>query len=233
MAFPRVGYDLLSEKQKEMYDIFRADVLSRKKFITFSIDDPAGNDIEEVFFAVRQDDPYLFFLSKMLRVETYLNEITVIPKYLFSSFKEKRYLRKVDDAVDRILNGLSEDPTEKVKGIYKTVTSNVSSPGEKKKEENYSIIGALLHGAATCDGTALAVKVLMNRAGIPCGCVHGKKRDGTGHMWNIIELNETFLHIDATKGGYIDGILYLTDREMEEKGYSWEFNSVQSDIPLQ
>jgi len=223
MAFPRIGYGLLSEKQKEMYDIFRADVLSRKKFITFSVEDPAGNDIDEVFFAVRQDDPYLFFLSKTLRVETYIKEITVIPNYLFSSFKEKRYLKKLDDAVGKILNGLPEDPAEKEKAIYKAMTLNVNSPGEKKKEENYSVLGALLRGVATCDGTALAIKMLMGRAGIPCGCVHGRKEDGTGHMWNIVELNGIFYHVDATKCGYLDGIFNLTDEEMERKGFRWEF----------
>jgi Uncharacterized protein involved in cytokinesis, contains TGc (transglutaminase/protease-like) domain len=225
MAFPRIGYDLLSEKQKEMYDVFRADVMSRKKFISFNVEDPAGTDIDEVFFAVRQDDPYLFFLSKMLRVETYLKEITVIPKYLFSSFKEKRYLKKIDDEVNGILNGLPDDPLEKEKAVYKAMTSKVTSPDERKKEENYSMIGALLRGVATCDGTALATKVLMNRAGIRCGCVHGTKGDGTGHMWNIVELNGSFYHLDATKGGYLDNIFNLTDEEMEEKGFSWEFRS--------
>ena len=225
MAFPRTGYDLLSEGQKEMYDVFRSDVLSRKKFITFSAEDPASTDIDEVFFAVRQDDPYLFFLSKMLRVETYLKEITVIPKYLFGGLKEKRYLKKMDDTVNGMLEGLPEDPLEKEKSIYKMITSRISSPGEKKKEENYSIVGALLKGIATCDGTALAVKVLMNRAGIPCGCVHGTKSDGTGHMWNIVEMNGSFYHVDATKGGFIEGIFNLTDKEMEEKGFSWEFRS--------
>jgi|GEM_PF-4395089 len=225
MAFPRIGYDLLSEKQKEMYDVFRADVMSRKKFISFNVEDPAGTDIDEVFFAVRQDDPYLFFLSKMLRVETYLKEITVIPKYLFSSFKEKRYLKKIDDEVNGILNGLPEDLLEKEKAVYKAMTSKVTSPDERKKEENYSMIGALLRGVATCDGTALATKVVLNRAGIPCGCVHGTKGDGTGHMWNIVELNGSFYHLDATKGGYLDNIFNLTDEEMEEKGFSWEFRS--------
>jgi len=224
MAFPCIGYDLLSEKQKEMYDVFRADVFSRKKFITFSVEDPAGTDIDEVFFAVRQDDPYLFFLSKMLRVETYLKEITVIPKYLFGSLKEKMYLKKLDAVINEMLENLPEDPLEKEKAIYKKITSRISSPGEKRKEENYSILGALLKGIATCDGTALAVKVLMNRAGISCGCVHGRKEDGTGHMWNIVELNGTFYHVDATKGGYLDGIFNLTDEEMERKGFRWEFN---------
>lgn len=66
----------------------------------------------------------------------------------------------------------------------------------------YSSYGVFVNGKAVCQGYALALKVLLDRAGVPCFYVCTKY-----HAWNMVELGGSWYHLDSTwDDPFIDGI---------------------------
>lgn len=59
----------------------------------------------------------------------------------------------------------------------------------------YTSYGAFVDGNCVCQGYALAMKVLMDRAEVPC-CL--ATSDAMNHAWNMVELNGIWYHLDVT-----------------------------------
>ena len=59
----------------------------------------------------------------------------------------------------------------------------------------YTSYGAFVNHNAVCQGYALAFKVLMDRAGIPCCYVSS---DAINHAWNMVRLDGNWYHVDVT-----------------------------------
>lgn len=68
-------------------------------------------------------------------------------------------------------------------------------------ELRHTAVGALLQGAATCEGYAQALTLLYRMAGIPCGIITGTATASDGssdrHAWNFADIGGLTL-IDAT-----------------------------------
>lgn len=78
--------------------------------------------------------------------------------------------------------------------------------------------GPLVERRGICGGFAWAFKYLMDEAGIPCLCVPGSLRkngapgwqDGswsTTHMWNLVQINGQYYHVDATQDVRGDSVM--------------------------
>jgi hypothetical protein len=63
--------------------------------------------------------------------------------------------------------------------------------------ESASPYGVLVLGAGVCEGYAKAMKLIMDRLGIPCLYVTGQA-GGEGHAWNMVALEGRYYHIDLT-----------------------------------
>ena len=63
--------------------------------------------------------------------------------------------------------------------------------------ESSSPYGVLVKGVGICEGYAKAMKLIMDRLGIPCLYVAGYA-GGEGHAWNIVALEGMYYHIDLT-----------------------------------
>jgi len=227
----RIGYGSLPDDMKNVYDRLRSAILSRAKELT--VEDPDGRVLEympKLFTAVRQDDPYLFYLSKALRALNDDVEITFKPKYLFGTLGEQRILKKIQCAADEMLEDLPGDIFKKQTEIYRRVTESITYPEDSydgKMHENYqSLAGALVDREATCAGTSNALSLLFNRAGIRCGCVRGTNHEGTGHTWNLVELGKKHYHLDAAMDTQSEMIQFeafnVTDEICRSLGYHWE-----------
>ena len=59
----------------------------------------------------------------------------------------------------------------------------------------YSPYGVFVNGNAVCQGYSLALKVLLDRAGVECCYVSSNVM---GHAWNMVKLDGKWYHIDTT-----------------------------------
>jgi len=65
----------------------------------------------------------------------------------------------------------------------------------------YIAYGPLLLGKGVCEGYARAFQLLCQQANIPCWLVYGEAREETswiGHMWNVVQLDGAYYHVDVT-----------------------------------
>lgn len=66
---------------------------------------------------------------------------------------------------------------------------------------SYNAYGVLVKGTGVCQGYAEAMKILLNKAGIPNYLVTGDAYSfGSwgGHAWNLVKVGKTYYHVDAT-----------------------------------
>ena len=93
----------------------------------------------------------------------------------------------------------------------------------------------LVNGTTVCNGYALLYMDVMNRLGIPCHMVICEDTgDGSGHGWNMIQLDGQWYHVDPTWGdptpdtyGYVNHDHFLkTDEEFlhgeNAHDFGWE-----------
>lgn len=89
--------------------------------------------------------------------------------------------------------------------------------------ESQTALGALRDNLAICGGYAHAMKLLLEKAGIPCVNVTGSYY-GENHMWNCARIDGQWLYLDATadRGGLRSRFL-LTGDELSALGsHTWK-----------
>lgn len=109
--------------------------------------------------------------------------------------------------------------------------------------------GALLKGSCGCQGYALAFKLLMDAAGVPCQVLSGPvlkegsryvsdrfdydlRTKSTRHFWNIVGVETTagvkYFHVDVCWGQKekeFDLSYFLKDDFYMQKSRKWDYNS--------
>lgn len=111
--------------------------------------------------------------------------------------------REMDQEVSRVLSSLALDgksQKEKIDAIYNYLIRNVKyvSDAELADESNvikYSSYAALVQHNAVCQGFAGAFYRLCLEIGIDSRIVSS---DAMNHAWNIVELDGSYYHLDAT-----------------------------------
>ena len=148
-------------------------------------------------------------------------------------------LQEADMLADAIIAQLIVDnmtDLEKAEILYSYVTENVKYDGRYNTDfqnmpyESQTALGALKDGTAICGGYAHAVKLLLEKAGIPCLNVTGTWFNGH-HMWNIIYLDQEWLWCDATadRGNTrLYGLHHFGLHELDADQYHWDANKISS-----
>ena len=106
------------------------------------------------------------------------------------------------DAIQRIIEKTDKanTPFEKELIIHDQLCKYVIYDSEfegQVESDLYSAFGALVYGRAVCEGYARAFKLLCKYAGIECILITGDSK-GVGHMWNMVNIENNWYHIDVT-----------------------------------
>lgn len=142
-------------------------------------------------------------------------------------------LAETEKLADRVIAQVIQDgmsQREKAEALYAYVTGTVSydrryySDRSSMPYESQTALGALRDGVAICGGYSHGVKLLFQKAGIPCYNVTGKYF-GENHMWNIALLDGQWLWFDATSdrgstGEY--GFLRFALAKLDSTKYQWK-----------
>ncbi len=71
---------------------------------------------------------------------------------------------------------------------------------DKNAKDNQNILSVFVHGKSVCQGYAKAIQYLLNAKKIQCCMVTGRTYDGTGHAWNLVNIDGEYYYLDATWG---------------------------------
>lgn len=141
--------------------------------------------------------------------------------------------KRADEIISSVIKPGMTD-FEKELAIHDYIVNNCRYDIENLKKgatppESYTAYGVLVKGKAVCEGYAKAMKLLLDRVGIPCLIVAGTSK-GSSHAWNIVCLDGEYYHVDATwddpvmaDGSQVLSHVYfnLTDDEFR-KDHSWD-----------
>ena len=170
-------------------------------------------DIREVINAYIYDNPQIFWLENLFGY-AYADEDTIVEFYSVLSAEEcedciKLFNKKTDEIMTSLKSGLTEYERERILHDRLLSGCRYKSGIESSKDgwQYFSAYGAVVTGEAVCEGYAKAMQILLSKAGIPCLTLRGES-SGVSHMWNIVELNNEWYHLDATwddndKDGFI------------------------------
>lgn len=148
-------------------------------------------------------------------------------------------LQEADMLADAIIARLNVDTmtdSEKAEILYSYVTENVKFDSRYNTDfvnmpyESQTALGALKNGTAICGGYAHAVKLLLEKGGIPCLNVTGTWFN-EHHMWNMIYLDHEWLWCDATadRGNTrLYGLNHFGLHELDVNQYHWDANKISS-----
>ena len=171
-------------------------------------------DIREVINAYTYDNPHIFWLENLFGY-AYADDDTIVEFYSVLSADEcedciRLFNKKIDEMMSSLDSGLSEYEREKMLHDKLLSGCRYKTGVESSKDgwQYFSAYGALVTGEAVCEGYAKSMQILLSKAGIPCLTLRGES-NGVSHMWNVVELNNEWYHLDPTwDGNDSDGIVY-------------------------
>ena len=148
-------------------------------------------------------------------------------------------IAQAEELADSVISQLiSEDMSQEDRAwsLYSWLCSNVEydqryySDKSSMPYESQTALGALRDGTAICGGYSHALKLLFEKAGIPCFNVTGVYY-GEYHMWNIACLDGRWLWFDATSDRGSDGqfgYLRFALDQLDTDKYQWNDADVQA-----
>ena len=111
---------------------------------------------------------------------------------------------KLDQLVDQA-NTLCQTDLEKVFYVHEWLVQNIAYDREHLSDDvqdDHNLRGALLEGAAVCDGYAKTYALTLRKLGITGVLVTSKD---IGHAWNMVELDGNWYQVDCTWDDPVDG----------------------------
>lgn len=219
------GYQALTDSQERFVYLklqrnlyYITDDLSDKGYyktervIVSGVEMPEAS-IRRAMNAYMADHPQVFWISNVFGY-AYDSGNTVIECYSVVDAEEcSRCSAQLASAAERFLSGINDNMTafEKEKLLHDrlldhcTYAEGISSVADGW--EYFTIYGAMINGNAVCEGYSKAMQLLLNRVGVPGYILRGYA-DGLRHMWNLVQIDGAWYHLDLTWDDGADVINY-------------------------
>lgn len=185
-----------------------------------------GKELTDIYFCLRMDHPEIFY-SVQFKYKYYQDSenAELMPEYLFEKKKILDHQKAMKARVEKLARPAKDlKEVDKLLYIHDFICRSVKYD-KLKKAYSHEIIGPLGQGVGVCEGIAKAFKILCDALGIWCVIAICDNNPEKGikyrHTWNIVKVNGTCYHIDATFDNSLgdpDGIRYdyfmLSDRQI-------------------
>lgn len=222
-AVQRLAYDLL---QEAVYKV--AGQTNREGYYAVADVMLTGVHLDEaeirkVVSAFKNDTPQVFWLANVFSY-VYSGRNTVIKLFSVLSVQEcdaaiTQLQAAVQTAINNVKPGLPQ--FERELQIHKWLTGNctydTTAAIQQDEWQAFTAYGALVERSAVCEGYARAMQLLLSYMGMQCCLVSGSSQ-GEAHMWNLVKLESSWYHLDATWNDAEDVERYdyfnLTDRQI-------------------
>ncbi|MBC7766301.1 MAG: tetratricopeptide repeat protein [Hyphomonadaceae bacterium] len=153
---------------------------------------------------------------------------TAINDALYQQYEQLQV--KIEDIIAK---NIRKDAPQylKASNIHRYLTQNaVYDYSDNPPNFSHLPYGVLVKKTGVCDSYALAVKMLMTKAGLDCIVVYAES-DGVKHAWNIVKVDGQTYHMDVTwddtKDEEHNTVVYhtyflVTDEEMANSHHQWD-----------
>ena len=227
------GFARLSYFQKQAYSTIleAADSMPSGYIELGSPSDLTERDVYIAAITLKNDHPEIFWLPYAWYIGvTHNDQIAILfvnetdedisgdiesftATYTVTRAEKLRMQKELADAVNEIKNQVTAtDPYGIELQLHDILCKRVSYSKVANKL-SYTAYGALVKGDAVCEGYTRAMQLLLYEFGINSTTVTGYA--GQPHMWNLVELDGKWYHLDVTwndtNNGYRHTYFNLTD----------------------
>ena len=196
-AFPFCAGAAGSADLDGCYDALFAGLLECSDYIDIGDYKVSEAELYEVFEKLSKNEPMLFHISGGYSYYMWSDgPYAVLPEYVMSKSEYESARELVNGELEEILSLIPEglDDVEKALFLHDYLCVNFEYDLDYSI---YDIYNMLLEGTAVCMGYALLYDELLSRIGIDSAAVISPA-DSINHMWNEIELDGVWYHVDCT-----------------------------------
>ncbi|MBQ8228740.1 MAG: hypothetical protein IJZ88_06985 [Clostridia bacterium] len=198
-------YSKLNNNQKKAYNHILDEIFNAEYEFPDMIQVPlmTGEELTAVVEAVNYDNPTVMCIGRDNTIITSDDLCYLKPNYTMSPPQQRVMLNTLDSVCNSILSHIDTDADdfEKELFIHDYIVNNCTydSAVALSSSTPYS---CLVDGLSACEGYSKAAKLLLEKAGLECYTVSGQatSTDGKteGHMWNIVNIDGAYYHLDVT-----------------------------------
>lgn len=170
-----------------------------------------------IFVAVKNDFPEYFWMPNAYLISEGSTDTKIALEtpddtngvsYLANSSQRISMAAELNKAIRLIYTEISNSVSNKTPydielfihdWLCKNVTYNDDAVNDPDGHpQAFTAYGALVEGSAVCEGYSRAAQLILNAFGIKNGLICGTTDDGEGHMWNIVNIDSKWYHLDIT-----------------------------------
>lgn len=205
----RICYNQLTEKQKNIYNALEKAVKNMETG-WISLETPVytnyRRDVNIIVAALQTDMPQYFWIPPAYYTGNSQDGETI--RILFEGQDNLTYLidksdqQQMENAlshrVEEIMSQVTATtPFEIELQLHDLLCESVTYAQSTETPLVYTAYGALVNGKAVCEGYSRAMQLLLAQYNIKSTLVTGESK-GVGHMWNLVNIENNWYHLDAT-----------------------------------
>ena len=195
-------FNRLTDLEKRAYNAILSEIYEMPE----SIEIPRINSeqLDRVFTALLYDNPDLFFVGRKCTLLTQFFKTNCSIEYIMDKDDYAVKKEELEDVCSGITASLSnpEDDWQTELEIHNHIVDNCEYKIVESELIYSSAYGALVNGAAACEGYSKATKLLFDLAGLESAVVSGISADFDGeadaHMWNAVKIYGDYYYLDCT-----------------------------------
>lgn len=195
------GYNQLSTSQKAAYEKLFNAAKNYDAQVDISDLKMKAADFEKVYWAFDYDNPQFLALGSGYSYYYYVSTgylKSVVIQYS-RTYTQVAAIQPLFDLIAKnVVDTAKTQLTDylKLKYIHDWIVNNtkytLNGPVYKSEAD-----GAVVYGAALCEGYSKAFMYMAQQLGFECICVVGRA-NGNAHMWNMVKMGGAWYHVDVT-----------------------------------
>ncbi len=205
----KICYAQLTDEQKSIYNTLERAV-NNMETGWINLETPVypnyRRDINVIVTALQNDMPQYFWVPPAYYTGNSQDGETI--RILFEGQDDLTYLidksdrRQMEDAlfsrVEEIMAQVTATtPFEIELQLHDILCQGVTYSSSTADPLVYTAYGALVNGQAVCEGYSRAMQLLLAQYNIKSTLVTGESK-GVGHMWNLVNIENAWYHLDTT-----------------------------------
>ena len=193
----------LTDEQREAYDALSAGIWSMQPDIAIPYGSIKRNEAADFLYAVLGTMPEVNYVTGTYRVSVsggYIKKYSI--DYSLSKEDAADQHSRLREAAAKIIGSLDSSMSDydKVKYFHDYIIKNCEYNSDKTS--CYSAYGCLVEGKAVCEGYAMALDYLCEKAGkyslLESGTSINSQGEEIAHIWNKVLINRRWYNFDFT-----------------------------------
>ena len=216
------AYEQLSPKEQALYTRMADALFNHELSIEDDLSDYTFEQINKVSRFIFLDYPQIFWATESGTIHFIeQNDVRSITgydfKYILTQSQKNNTQSKINDAVQKFLNGLGNELNEyeRILAAYEYILENTDydtavrdkiAAGTSGDETaaSQTIASVFIDKKTVCAGYSKAMQYLLNQLGIFCVYISGSARgEGNNHAWNLVKIEGDYYLFDVTWGNPI------------------------------